>query len=81
MLISRIDFRIQKIRGNMTMGNHYFIEENADGKFVVRDKNSDRSSAFFRTQKEAEEHVRQLDLDDKPDVARVRNRETSRRDK
>lgn len=65
----------------MTTHNHYFIEENADGRFAVRAKNSDHASALFRTQKDAEEHVRRLNPDDKPDVERVRNRETGGRDK
>ena len=65
----------------MATGNHYFIEENADGQFAVRAKDSERASALFSTQKEAEDHVRQLNPDDRPDVERIRNRETGVHDK
>jgi len=61
-------------------GKHYFIEENADGKFAVRAKGSERASKLFDSQKEAEAHVKELNPDDKPDVERVRNTLTGGRD-
>ncbi len=65
----------------MSTGKHYFIEQNADGTFAVRAKDSERASALFNTQQEAEQHVRSLNPDDKPDVERVRNVATGERDK
>ena len=65
----------------MSTGKHYFIEQNAEGKFTVTAKGADRASAVFQTQGEAIEHVRQLNPDDKPDVERVRNTSDGGRDK
>jgi hypothetical protein len=59
----------------MATGKHYFIEENTDRKFAVRAKDADRASAHFTTQRDAEEHVRKLNPDDKPDVERLRHRD------
>lgn len=64
----------------MSTGKHYFIEENADGKFAVRAKDGERASGLFNTQKEAEEHVRQLNPEDHPDIERVRDTATGGRD-
>ena len=57
----------------MTTDKHYFIEENDDGRFAVRAKGSQRASGLRDTQKQAEELVKRLNPDDKPDVERVRN--------
>ncbi len=57
----------------MSTDNHYFIEQNADGKFAVRAKGSERASALFDTQAEAIAHARQLNPNDHPDVERVRH--------
>jgi hypothetical protein len=65
----------------MATDKHYFIEENAKGKFAVRAKGSRRASRLLDSQKEAEKFVRQLNPDDKPDVERVRNTKTGGRDK
>jgi hypothetical protein len=59
---------------------HYFIEENAEGKFAVRAKGSERASRLLSTQKEAEAFVKTLNPDDKPDGERVRNTQTGGRD-
>ena len=64
----------------MTTDKHYFIEENADGKFAVRAKGSQRASGLRNTQKQAEALVKQLNPDDKPNVERVRNTKTGGRD-
>ncbi|HEV2578828.1 MAG TPA: DUF2188 domain-containing protein [Acidobacteriaceae bacterium] len=58
----------------MSTGKHYFIEQNDDGKYAVRAKDSDRASALFATQAEAIRHVKSLNPDDHPDVERVRQR-------
>jgi hypothetical protein len=57
---------------------HYF-EENDDGKFAVRAKGAQRASALRDTQKQAEELVKKLNPDDKPNVERVRNTKTGGR--
>jgi hypothetical protein len=64
----------------MSTGKHYFIEQNEDGKFAVRAKDSDRASATFNTQAEAIAHARQLNPDDNPNIERVRNVPTGGRD-
>ena len=56
----------------MSTGKHYFIEQNDDGKFAVRAKDSDRASAVFNTQAEAIAHAKTLNPADHPDVERVR---------
>jgi len=56
----------------MSTGKHYFIEQNDDGKFAVRAKDSDRASAVFNTQAEAISHAKTLNPADHPDVERVR---------
>ena len=65
----------------MSTGQHYFIEQHADGKFAVLAKGADRASATFDTQKEAIEHAKKLNPDDRPDVERIRNLDTGKRDK
>ena len=65
----------------MSTGKHYFIEQNAEGKFTVRAKDADRASATFNTQKEAIDHAKKLNPDDHPDVERIRNLDTGKRDK
>ena len=64
----------------MTTDQHYFIEENKDGKFAVRAKGSQQASRLCDTQKEAEELVKKFNPNDKPDVERVRNTKTGGRD-
>ena len=64
----------------MTTDKHYFIEENDDGRFAVRAKGSQRASGLRDTQKQAEELVKRLNPDDKPDVERVRNTKAGGRD-
>jgi hypothetical protein len=59
---------------------HYLIEENAEGKFAIRAKGSQRASRLVDTQKEAEKLVKQFNPDDRPDVERVRNTKTRGRD-
>jgi hypothetical protein len=65
----------------MSTGKHYFIEQNAEGKFTVKAKGADLASATFNTQREAIEHAKKLNPDDHPDVERVRNTNTGNRDK
>ena len=65
----------------MSTDKHYFIEENRGGKFAARAKGSSRASRLCDTQKQAEQVVKQFNPNDKPDVERVRNRETGGRDK
>lgn len=57
----------------MATENHYFVEENKQGKFAVRAKGSKRASRLLDTQAEAEKFAKQLNAGDKPDVERVRN--------
>jgi Uncharacterized protein conserved in bacteria (DUF2188) len=64
----------------MTTEKHYFIEQNADGKFAVRAKGSKRASALTDTQKQAEALVKKLNPNDKPNVERVRNTRGGGRD-
>jgi hypothetical protein len=64
----------------VTTDQHYFIEENGDGKFAVRAKESQRASGLRNTQKQAEVLAKKLNPDDKPDVERVRNTKTGGRD-
>jgi hypothetical protein len=69
----------ESTEGTMT-GKHYFIEEDADGRFAVRAKESERASKLFNSQKEAEAYVKELNPEDRPDVERVRNTQTGGRD-
>lgn len=64
----------------MPTGKHYFIEQDENGKFAVRAQDSDRASSLHSTQEEAIAEVRRLNPEDKPDVERVRNRESGGRD-
>jgi hypothetical protein len=65
---------------SMATDEHYFIEENKDGKFAVRAKGSQRASRLCDTQEEAEELVKKFNPNDKPDVERVRNTKSGGRD-
>lgn len=65
----------------MSTGEHYFIEQNAEGKFAVIAKGADRPSAELDTQREAIEHAKKLNPNDHPDVERVRNADSGNRDK
>ena len=65
----------------MATNKHYFIEENDDGKFVVRAKDSKRASIVVDTQEEAIRAAKLLNPNDRPDVERVRTREDGGRDK
>jgi hypothetical protein len=57
----------------MSIGKHYFIEENEKGKFAIRAKGSHRASRLADSQKDAERVVQQFNPEDHPDVERVRN--------
>jgi uncharacterized protein YdaT len=57
----------------MSTHNHYFIEQNDEGKFAVRAKGSERASAVFDTQTEAIAKANELSPNDHPDVERVRS--------
>ncbi len=65
----------------MSTGKHYFIEENEQGKFAVRAKDSSRASRLANSQEEAERLARQFNPADRPDVERVRNVRTGGRDR
>ena len=64
----------------MGTNEHYFIEE-TDGGFAVIVKGAERAGAVLPTQEEAIAKVKELNPNDRPDVERVRNRETGSRDK
>lgn len=64
----------------MSTGKHYFIEQNDEGKFAVRAKDSQKASRLADTQREAEEWVKQFNPDDRPNIERVRNTKNGRRD-
>lgn len=64
----------------MSNGKHYFVEENDEGKFAVRAKGSERASRLADTQKEAEKLVKQFNPYDQPDIERVRNTTSGKRD-
>ncbi|HEY6767055.1 MAG TPA: DUF2188 domain-containing protein [Candidatus Sulfotelmatobacter sp.] len=59
----------------MPTKKHYFIEENANGKFAVRAKGSTRASVLVETQGEAIRLAKQFNPEDHPDVERVQKRE------
>jgi hypothetical protein len=65
----------------MTTGKHYFIEQNDEGKYAVRAKGAQRASGICSTQRQAEQLAKQFNPDDHPDVERVRNVATGRRNK
>jgi hypothetical protein len=65
----------------MSTDNHYFIEQNSEGKFAIRAKGSDHASAVLETQAEAIARLKELNGTDHPDVARVRDTETGGPDK
>lgn len=65
----------------MSTRKHYFIEENAEGKFAIRAAESQQASSLHDTQEEAVAEVKRLNPDDHPDVERVRNVVSGRRDK
>lgn len=64
----------------MSNGKPYFVEENDEGKFAVRAKGSERASRLADTQKEAEKLVKQFNPYDHPDIERVRNTTSGKRD-
>ena len=65
----------------MLTSNHYFIEENQDGKFAVKKAGVDRPVSLHNTQEEAITAAKQLNPKDHPDVERIRNVSTGGRDK
>jgi hypothetical protein len=46
----------------MGTGKHYFIEENQEGKFAVREADSDRDAILRGTQEEAIAEAERLQL-------------------
>jgi len=65
----------------MGTGKHYFVEQTADRRYAVRAKGAPRAAAILDTQREAIEHVKELNPNDHPDVERVRNTKAGGRDK
>jgi len=65
----------------MSTDNHYFVEQDNDGKFAVRSKGSERASGLFDTQAEAIARAKELNPNDHPDVERVRDTGAGGRDK
>ena len=57
----------------MSTGEHYFIEQTAEGRFAVRARGSSRASGVYDTQREAIDRARALNPSDHPDVERVRH--------
>ncbi|WP_058187185.1 DUF2188 domain-containing protein [Terracidiphilus gabretensis] len=65
----------------MATDKHYFVEQDEDRKYRTKAKGAARASGIFDTQKEAIEHAKKLNPNDRPDVERVRNTPRGGRDK
>jgi len=68
-------------RRKVSTGKHYFVERNVEGRFTTIANGADRVSGIFDTQAEAIEYAKQLNPDDHPDVERVRDTKSGKRDK
>ena len=65
----------------MSTKNHYFIEQTEEGKYAVRAEGSERAASLHDTQVDAIAEAKRLNLNDHPDVERVRNVTSGGRDK
>jgi hypothetical protein len=65
----------------MATAKHYFIEKTATDAYRVVAAKARRSSATAKTEREAIAIAKRFNPDDHPDVSRVRNTKTGRRDK
>lgn len=60
----------------MSTGKHYLVEQNEKGMFVVKADGADLRSATFLTLREAFEHVKKLNPNDRPEIAGDKRRAT-----
>jgi uncharacterized protein YdaT len=62
------------------MSENLFIERRDDGKYAVKREGTQRASAVTDTQKEAIQRAKEISPGTRPDVERVRNTRSGRRD-
>lgn len=64
----------------MSDGKHYFIERTEGGKYIAKPKGETASGGPFETQAEAIAYAKKQNPADHPDVERVRDVETGKKD-